>query len=144
MLLKSITYLWNKIHFPEETQPILIFGQCPIHKKADILEAITNRGGKYRYFLIPPGCTGYLQPLDVVINKPFKDRMRQKFKTWVGKNSLNGNNITRQGNIKAPSNDEFIGWSLETIDEIDSFTIKKSFKTCGNINNYTLGKKVSS
>ena len=39
------------------------------------------KGNKSNYILIPPGATRYLQPLDLSINKPFKDNM--------GKNTLN-------------------------------------------------------
>lgn len=33
--------------------------------------------------LIPGGCTSLIQPLDVTINKPFKDRMRIKWRNWL-------------------------------------------------------------
>lgn len=32
---------------------------------------------------IPPGCTGYVQPIDVGIGKPFKDRVRSKWWDWM-------------------------------------------------------------
>ena len=31
---------------------------------------------------IPAHCTSLAQPLDVGVNKPFKDRIRQKWKDW--------------------------------------------------------------
>ena len=32
--------------------------------------------------MIPPDCTDRLQPLDVSVNKPAKEFLRQKFHTW--------------------------------------------------------------
>ena len=32
--------------------------------------------------MIPPNCTDQLQPLDVSVNKPAKEFLRQKFHTW--------------------------------------------------------------
>ena len=94
-----------------------------------MIEAITERGGKY--FLIPAGCTGYLQPLDVVINKPFKDRVRLFFKDWIDEESLNPINVTNQANIKPPSNDLMIEWSLKALADINKEMILTSFKACG-------------
>lgn len=34
------------------------------------------------YVLIPKTCTDRLQPMDLSVNKPFKDRLKQSFQTW--------------------------------------------------------------
>lgn len=34
------------------------------------------------YIIVPPNCTDKLQPLDVAINKPLKDKIKAKFQTW--------------------------------------------------------------
>ena len=31
---------------------------------------------------LPPNCTDKLQPVDLSINKPMKDHMKQKFQQW--------------------------------------------------------------
>ena len=36
--------------------------------------------------MIPPNCTDRLQPLDVSVNKPAKEFLRQKFHTWYAQN----------------------------------------------------------
>ena len=46
-----------------------------IHLSQHILDLFKEN--KSNYVLIPPGATRYLQPLDLSINKPFKDNMRK-------------------------------------------------------------------
>jgi len=38
---------------------------------------------KTELIVIPGGMTSMLQPMDVSINKPFKDRLRQQYLTWI-------------------------------------------------------------
>ena len=36
---------------------------------------------------VPNNCTDLLQPLDLSVNKPFKDKLRSKFTEWYTKKS---------------------------------------------------------
>ena len=36
------------------------------------------------YVIVPANCTDKLQPLDLSINKPAKDYMKQRFQEWYG------------------------------------------------------------
>jgi hypothetical protein len=50
--------------------------------------------------IIPGGMTSQLQVLDVVVNKPLKDRLRCLYREWL----LSGNcPLTPAGNIRRPS-----------------------------------------
>jgi hypothetical protein len=50
--------------------------------------------------MIPGGMTSQLQVLDVVVNKPFKDHLRQLNTDWL----LDGNHaLTPGGKLKKPS-----------------------------------------
>ena len=53
------------------------------HKDLKILEYLEEKA--ITHLFIPPGCTWLLQPLDVVINKPFKDKIREYYKIWKTK-----------------------------------------------------------
>ena len=66
----------------------------------------------------------------MVVNKPFKDRIRAMYKDWIENQSLNRKNITKQANIKA-SNDLMIEWALNALRNLDTDMIRNSFKTCG-------------
>jgi len=43
--------------------------------------------------MIPASCTSLLQPIDVGINKPFKDRLRTVFGEWLEAQDLEHENI---------------------------------------------------
>jgi hypothetical protein len=51
-----------------------------VHEKEPIKARLKAEGILFDY--IPAGCTSFLQPLDVMINKPFKDKLREKFQGW--------------------------------------------------------------
>ena len=74
--------------------------------------------------MIPGGLTRYLQPLDVSINKPFKDELRKKYTDyWME---------TKNSNAKVSQND-LINWVWEVwySKSISSNMIRKSFKAAG-------------
>jgi len=60
--------------------------------------------------VIPGGLTSVLQPLDACLNKPFKDRVRERWTTWTveGEKSL-----TPAGKVKAASLTTVASWVLE-------------------------------
>ena len=51
--------------------------------------------------VIPGGCTKYLQPLDVSINKPFKQSFHELYDMWFQKGEFK---YTTSGKIKVPTN----------------------------------------
>ncbi|KAL4496590.1 hypothetical protein ABPG72_015951 [Tetrahymena utriculariae] len=55
----------------------LIWDQCPIHKKESLIKQLKERNLPFSF--IPPGCTSLFQPIDISINKPFKDKLRNQF-----------------------------------------------------------------
>lgn len=80
--------------------------------------------------VIPDGLTSVLQPLDVCLSKPFKDRVRERWTTWMveGEKSL-----TPAGNVKAASLTTVASWVLETWRDLPDEMVARSFKKCGTL-----------
>ena len=77
--------------------------------------------------VIPGGMTSLLQPLDVGVNKPFKDNLRQYWNKWM----LDGNHtFTPAGRIRKPDLRQICQWILESWNAISPDTIKRSFLKC--------------
>ena len=71
--------------------------------------------------------TGILQPLDVCINKPFKDRMRKKWHDWMleGEHTLTPTGRTRKADLNI-----ICKWIIESWNNIPSELISKLFRKC--------------
>jgi hypothetical protein len=77
--------------------------------------------------IIPVAMTSQLQGPDVVVNKPFKDRLRCLYGEWL----LSGNcPLTPAGNIRRPSEALFGQWIKTAWDDISPESIVKGFKKC--------------
>ncbi|CAG8602696.1 4526_t:CDS:2 [Acaulospora morrowiae] len=66
--------------------------------------------------IIPGGLTSIVQPLDVCLNKPFKDNLRKKWNTWI----MNEVTLTKDRNLKKPPYKLICEWILQAWEEIPS------------------------
>ncbi|KAG7358050.1 DDE superfamily endonuclease [Nitzschia inconspicua] len=62
--------------------------------------------------LIPKGCTSVVQPIDVGVNKPFKDRIKYLWWAWMIGFGEDG------GNIPTPSREDVQHWVVEAWNSI--------------------------
>jgi hypothetical protein len=74
--------------------------------------------------------TGMLQPLDVVINRPFKAHIRHSYSKWVQKT----HETTPTSRLKRATLMEMCQWILEAWRSILQDMIMKSFKVTGIYN----------
>ena len=81
--------------------------------------------------VIPGGLTSVLQPLDICLNKPFKEKMRQKWNEWI---TSGAGKTTNAGNLSKPDLNVVVSWVREAWDEIPCDIAKKSFLKCGITN----------
>ena len=75
------------------------------------------------YSIIPARTTSELQPLDVGVNKPFKDRLRNEWNKWNETLEL-----TPGGNYKSVSVSMLLQWVKEAWDEITTSSILNAFR----------------
>ena len=98
---------------------MLVMDDASMHKLDVIKKKIND--WETSISMIPGGLTRYLQPLDVSINKSFKDELRKKYTDyWME---------TKNSNAKVSQND-LINWVWEVwySKSISSNMIRKSFK----------------
>ena len=74
---------------------------APSHITEDIFCKFDNYNSQYR--LVPPGLTSYCQPLDLCINKPFKDLIKKKYREF----------LIDTNNTKKPTPEDLINWVYE-------------------------------
>jgi hypothetical protein len=66
---------------PDDVIPLLILNSYQCHMMALVVQRIQELGVEVKH--IPGGCTSLCQPVDVGFNKPFKDRLRQTWLSWM-------------------------------------------------------------
>ena len=74
--------------------------------------------------VIPGGMTSVLQPMDVSINKPFKDRLRQQYLIWIVDPARE---LTETGKIKQAALSDVVRWVSAAWKAIPESIIARSF-----------------
>jgi hypothetical protein len=86
----------------------LMLDLCRAHITPEI-KTIVNKYSKMA--VIPGGLTKKLQPLDITVNKPFKDQLRAKWENWM----IGGiHQYTETGWMKRPSYKYIVAWIVES------------------------------
>lgn len=79
-----------------------------------------------KVFFFPPNTTSRLQPMDLGVNKPFKDRIRKSWELWMSLDE-HMNDYTKKGYRRQVDRQTFIDWVEQAWDDINEDTIKNSF-----------------
>ena len=81
----ELTKIWLKnvlgnLLIPSGKSLALVWDKFSAHINGEV-EGLAKKSADV--FVIPPGCTGLLQPLDTHINRPFKCYFRKLFRVWL-------------------------------------------------------------
>ena len=120
--IKWLNIIWFRSYpFRNIKGSILYFDKAPSHMNDQIIDMFEKNECFYR--VIPPGLTSYCQPLDLCINKPFKDAIKAKFRDFC----------IKWQNTKKPNPENLIQWVSDVwwSNTITENTIKISFKKGG-------------
>ena len=90
--------------------------------------------------IIPGGCTSKAQPLDVALNKPFKDRIRRQWTEFMQTRQEEDLQTDTGKTGRGPTRNELIQWMNVAQTDIASTLVTKSFKVTG-ISNALSGKE---
>jgi len=72
-----------ELHLGSRYPAVVMFDNFKAQCTAEILKMLDD--SHIYVILIPPNCTDRLQPMDLSVNKPAKDFLRNKFQTWYSK-----------------------------------------------------------
>lgn len=93
-----------------------------------VTKAIQNLGCKVH--IIPGGCTGLVQPVDVGANKPFKGRVHRYWRDWLATEGFTG--VEDNGKIKPPKRILIAEWCVKAFKETPQQVIFNTWRKTGN------------
>lgn len=107
------------------TKSMIVLDAFRCHRTEQIKKMFQNENCVLA--MIPGGLTSMLQPLDVSINKPFKQHLKEIWSEWL---SSNDHTFTTGGAMKKVSMPQICQWILDAWEKIPAELIRKAFKKC--------------
>ena len=98
---------------------ILILDEFSGHMTTEVRAAVVDCGVFLEF--IPGGYTWRLQVLDVGINKPFKNHLRDSYDTWFSGNDYDAK----------PQRSDVATWVKDAMNAVEKSTIKRTWKRVG-------------
>jgi hypothetical protein len=136
LMIKYIDYLKDNLRSNDSsrhTPRMMVFDSFRGHLEESVKKKFRDSG--FDLAVIPGGLTSICQPLDVAINKPFKDNLRKEWHLWM---ASDGAGLTAGGNLKRAKFGDVCGWVKRSWESVSSEVIIQSFKTC-DISNEIIG-----
>ncbi|KAK6763750.1 hypothetical protein RB195_024182 [Necator americanus] len=121
----SVVEVWNKRenHNSDPDRSLLIFDSARCHVTDEVKQFCQQYG---KIAVIPGGLTKILQPLDVGINKPFKDHLKAGWEKWMRDEAKA--TYTKSGIRRRMSYEEAAFLVSESFQSISSDVIQHSFE----------------
>ena len=125
--IKVVLHPWKEmqdLNQPCTQPPILILDAYCMHQMGSVVNRIQSMGIEVIH--IPAGCTYLCQPIDVGINKPIKNRLRDKWEEWV----VEGKGIV-DGKAMEPSRKILAEWVVDVYNNIPIVMGRNAWKKKG-------------
>ncbi|KAK8785959.1 hypothetical protein V5799_007676 [Amblyomma americanum] len=125
MVIDWIRLVWNRRPgaLLRHRSMLVLDASCG-HLTESVKRALTE--ARTDFVVIPGGMTSTLQPLDMVLNKPFKDRVRQEYNEWMS----GDNPKTLTGRLLRPPLATVCSWVLSAWRSLPDAMVQKAFKKC--------------
>ena len=126
--MTSPMYNWwlNNLYGYDQQRRLLIVDKYKSHTVEDNMRTVKINCNSDLLF-IPAGCTPLVQPMDVSINRPFKNKMQEIWVAWFSTHTEQ----TTQGNLKKPTRQRVIDLVSAAWENVNPQTIVQSFMLCG-------------
>ena len=113
--------------YTKKAKTLLIIDSFSAH--TDAAFALLASKNNIDLAIIPGGCTSKVQPLDVSLNKPFKDVARHQWIEFI----TSCTEATKSGNLKPASKEKIVAWVKKGMEYLKEHPdmIKKAFLVCG-------------
>ena len=108
---------------------LLVCDMFGAHVTKSVKTALTRENTNLA--VIPGRLTSILWPLDVSLNKPFKDGVRKRWMEWMAEGI---HEFTMSGRQKKPSEELILSWIVGAWQDISEEIIESSFPKCGITN----------
>ena len=120
--VKEVLEPWSK-NVPAGIMPYLLLDSYKCHLMSSVVHAIQDLGIEVEH--IPGGCTGLVQPLDVGVNKPLKNRIRRKWEEYMLEEGL-ATTVSKQ-----PTRQRMATWITESLDDLSEHIVKAAWRRNG-------------
>ena len=120
-----IEHVWNKRqhHDPNPEKSLVIMDSAPAHKHPNARAELKKAS---RVAIIPGGLTKFVQPLDVSINKPFKDNLRKCWESWMS--DPEQAMYTKKGSRRCPGYEVVAQWVQDSFNAVTVETVLNEFE----------------
>jgi hypothetical protein len=107
----------------------LIYDNFGGHTKREVKRYLRKEFPLIKVFLLPPNTTSILQPLDIGVNKPFKNYIKNKYLDWLIKYVDDNNTTPKLPKIERSK--LLVSWIAQSFDNINNTIVYNSFIACG-------------
>ena len=110
--------------------PVLYLDSFRCHMMASVVNKINDLGCEVK--IIPGGCTGLVQPVDVGANKPFKLRLREYWEEWMITEGLQGTAHDDQSKIPPPTRMLIAKWCSAAYKTVPTQALRNAWRRTGD------------